>query len=135
MEPEASIILLDVPEGAGEVDRDFLERFGHPVRVCHGPHAGELCPLLKTGECEMVDSAHGIVFELDLDRPQHRAILERYQKVVRPDVPIRAVVRPEQAEQYADLLKGVEVWTHDPNVAELDAFAAEVDSAGRFGEA
>jgi hypothetical protein len=135
MEPEASIILLDVPEGAGEIDRDFLERFGHPVRVCHGPHQSELCPLLRTGECEMVNSAHGIVFELDLDRPQHRAILERYQKVVRPDVPIRAVVRPDQAEKYAALLEGVEVWTHDPNVSELDAFAAEVDSATRFGEA
>ena len=44
----------------------------------------------------MVDSAHGIVFLLDLDRPQHRAILRRYREVVRADVPIRAVVKPGQ---------------------------------------
>lgn len=129
-----SIILFDAPEGGGEFDRDLLERMGHPVAVCHGPHEGELCPLLKSGECPKFDEAHGIVFELDLDRPQHRAILERYQQLVRPDVPIRAVVTPEQAEQHAELLRGVEILTHDPSVAEIDAFAAEVDSADRFGE-
>lgn len=133
MESNPSIILLDVPAGGGEFDRDLLERFEHPVAVCHGPHAGELCPILKDSGCPKMESAHGIVFKLDLDRPQHRAILKHYQDLVRPEVPIRVVLRPEQAEQYADLVKGVEVWTHDPTVADLDGFAAEVDSADRFG--
>jgi hypothetical protein len=29
---------------------------------------------------------------LDLDRPQHRAILRRYRDLARPEVPIRAIV-------------------------------------------
>lgn len=128
------VILLDVAAGDGEFDREMLERFGHVVRVCHGPEHGSLCPLLAGTGCPEFEDAHGIVFELDLDRPQHRAILERYQQLVRPDVPIRAVVTPEQAEQHAELLRGVEILTHDPSVAEIDAFAAEVDSADRFGE-
>jgi hypothetical protein len=37
----------------------------------------------------------------------------------------------EQAEQYRDELAGVEVWTHEPTVADLDGFAAEVEATDR----
>jgi hypothetical protein len=30
-------------------------------------------------------------------------------------------------------LGDVEVWTHQPNVTDLDGFAAEVESVDRFG--
>jgi hypothetical protein len=41
------VVLLDVSPGAEEsFDRSFLEKVGHPVVVCHGPHEGEVCPLL-----------------------------------------------------------------------------------------
>ncbi len=127
-----SVILVDVPEGADPATPEFLERFGHVVRVCHGPDHGTICPILRdTGHCELVDEAHGIVFELDLDEPQHRAILARYQEIVREGVPLRVVVKPGQAERYADLLAGVEVWTHEPSVAELDAFSARVEGYER----
>jgi hypothetical protein len=126
------MILIDVLPGSEcEFDRSFLERTGHQVVVCHGPgHAG-VCPLLAGTGCEMVDRAHGIVFALDLDQDQHRAILQRYYEVTRPDVPIRAVVRPGQREKYADQLGAFDVWEHEPNVADLDGFAAGVDSADR----
>jgi hypothetical protein len=99
--------------------------------VCHGPHPGELCPLLAGTGCEKFDAAHGIVFELDLDLAQHRAILERYRQLGGAELPIHVVVSPEQAEQYAALLEDIEVWTHAPTVADLDGFAAEVEAADR----
>ena len=134
MSDQESLILLVTPPGPeGEFDQTFMERSGHHVVVCHGPEPATLCPLLAGDGCEMVDDAHGIVFELDLDRPQHRAILHRYRQVVRPDVPIRAIVRPGQDIRYADQLAGVEVWAREPSVAELDGFVAEVEGADRAG--
>jgi hypothetical protein len=47
------------------------------------------------------------------------------------EMPIRGVTTPEQAVQHAALLAGVEVWTHEPTVADLDGFAAEVEAADR----
>ena len=132
MSTEHGLILMDVGPGEGaNFDRSFLERNGHPVVMCHGPDHGSLCPLLAGAGCEKVTDAHGIVFVLDLDRPQHRAILARYRDVIRPDVPIRAVVHPGQREQYAAVLDRVQVWEHEPNAADLDGFAAAVEAADR----
>ena len=124
-------ILLDALAGPDEqFDVSFLERNDHPVIVCHGPAADTTCPLLAEGACTKYAAAHGIVFELDLDRPQHRAIVARYREL-NPDVPIRVVVHDDQMQRYRDLIGGVQVWTHSPNVAELDGFAAEVEAADR----
>ncbi len=127
-------ILIDVT-GSTDVafDRELLSGFGHPVMVCHGPGETE-CPLLTQGSCGLVDQAHGVMFELDLDQPAHRAILKRYREVLAEDVPIRAVVKPGQERQYADLLEKVQVWTHQPVAAELDAFAAGVEAYDRISE-
>lgn len=125
------VILYDVPTGDAAFDASFLERTGHPVVVCHGP-ADRVCPLLGGQGCPKYDAAHGIVFELDLDRAEHRAIIERYRALGRPDLPIRVVVGPDQAERYRDALAGVEVWTREPTVADLDGFAARVEAADRL---
>jgi hypothetical protein len=125
-----SLVLLDVTSGGGAFEQDLVERLGHPVRVCHGPGDG-VCPLLAGKGCPDFEAAHGVIFELDLDRPQHRDVLRRYRDLAREDVPVRAVVRPDQAERYADMLGDIEVMTHEPNVAELDGFAAEVEAGDR----
>ena len=134
MAPQESggVILLDVVAGGGTFDQSMLERLGHHVTVCNGPQ-GELCPLLGGEGCDKFEQAHGIVFELDLDTEQHRAIVQRYRELA-SDIPIRVVVTPAQAERYADLLGEVEVWNHDPTVADLDGFACEVEAADRFAE-
>ena len=127
-----AVVLLDLPAGdAGDFDRRFLERNGLDVSVCHGPSVGTLCPLLGGQGCERFGDAHGIVFALDLDRPQHRAILDRYRALAREDMPLRVVATAEQARDYAEALHGLTVWTHAPNAADLDGFAAEVESADR----
>jgi hypothetical protein len=74
------------------------------------------------------------VFELDLDRPQHRAILTKYKETLRSDVPIRVVVRPGQSEKYPDLVRGLKLWTDTPVAGDLDALAAEVEAADRMLE-
>lgn len=125
-------MLLDVLADEGQFQVATLERMGHPVMVCSGPEAKKLCPILGGHGCEKFEQAHGIVFELDLDRPQHRAILKRYEELARPDLPIRVVVSPDQQERYAHLLESVQVWDHTPSVAELDGFAAQVEAADRL---
>ena len=130
-ESTEGMILLDVTAGSGEFDRDMLERFGHVVKVCHGPEHATLCPLLAGKGCEKFRQAHGVIFELDLDRPQHRAIVRRYRELARADVPIRVVTSGEQATRYAEELRGIEVVAHDLTVADLDGFAAEVEAVDR----
>jgi hypothetical protein len=80
----------------------------------------------------MFEQAHGIVFKLDLGQDQHRAILRRYRALARPDMPIRVLVSPADAERHAELLRDVQLWTREPNVADLDGFAAEVEAADRL---
>ena len=41
---------------------------------------------------------------------------------------MRVVTTEAQAARYADTLHGLTVWTHQPTVADLDGFAAEVDA-------
>lgn len=121
-------LILDVTPADGEFDRGFLEKLGHPVLVCHGPEEGHTCPILLDG-CDMVDQAHGVIFQIDLERPQHRAILRRCRKVLDEDIPIVAVVRKGQKAKYGELLAGVQTWEAEPTVSELDGFAAEVEAA------
>jgi hypothetical protein len=127
-------LILDVTPSEPVLDKEFLERLGHPVLVCHGPAWGHACPIIK-GACPKVASSHGMIFQLDLDRPQHRVILKRYQEVIDDDVPIVAVVKPGQEKRYMDLLSGVQVWSDKPTVAELDGFAALVEASDELRDA
>ena len=49
-----------------------------------------------------------------------------------PEVPIRVLVSPGDAEHYAEELLDVEIWSHEPTVADLDGFAATVEAADRL---
>lgn len=126
-------MILDVTPGDHErFERDLLEGMGHVVEVCHGPEGHQGCPLVESGTCELVERAHGVVFKLDLDRPYHREILERYRAAVGPDSPIAVAVQPGQDDTYAELLDGMYLWSHQPTAAELDGFAALVEASDRF---
>lgn len=133
--PPEGTVLLDVTDVSyADFARDFLERTGHEALVCHGPSEG-ICPLLAGAGCAKIDAAHGVVFQFDLDRPEHRAILARYKKILHEEVPVRVVVEPGQDKMYAELLAGTEVWTREPTAGDLDAFAAEVEAADRSRKA
>ncbi len=121
-------IILDVTASDSTFETRFLEGLGHPVLVCHGPDFGKACPILKSG-CTKVEGAHGVVFQLDLDRPQHRAILKRYQEVLAEDIPLWASVPPGQEVEYAELLSGVQVVVGEMGAADLDAFASQVEAS------
>lgn len=127
-------LILDVTVTDAAQDKEFLERLGHPVLVCHGPDWGRACPIIR-GQCPMVESAHGVIFQLDLDRPQHRVILKRCQESLDVDVPIVAVVQPGQEERYADALRNVQVWSDAPTISRLDGLAALVETADELRDA
>lgn len=129
MDDEASVILHVTP-GDGSFSKEFLEPLGHPVVVCHGPGWGKACPVVA-GRCALMAEAHGVVFSLDLDRPQHRLILERYRAQLPEDVPLWVVIQQGQDEQYPELLRGVEVLFEEPGAGALDGLAAEVEAADR----
>jgi len=121
-------VILDVNPDveARDWEADLLERFEAHVLTCSGPVESGVCPLLHGKACTKVDSADGVLFQLDLDRDDHRKILSLYAD--RLEVPIRAVVKPGQKERYPELLTKVEVSEGEPGPAMLDGFEAEVES-------
>jgi hypothetical protein len=131
---EFSGTILYVTPTDAVMDREFLQCLGHRVLECDGPAWGHACPIVK-GRCGMVDAAHGVIFRLDLDRPLHRFILKRYQECLDDDVPVAVVIRPDQEECFRDVLRGVDVWTASPSVAQLDGFAAKVEASDELRDA
>jgi len=127
----ASRILVDSPDGQAVFDRDILSRMGHGILACHGPGVGTVCPILEDGHCGLVDDAHGVIFQLDLEEERHRDLLARYVEELDPDIPLRVKVRPGQEERYRELLDGMEVWTSEPSVTDLDAFSSRVEAYER----
>jgi hypothetical protein len=126
--PEGTVLLDVTDVSYASFAKDFLEKTGHQALVCHGP-TSDLCPLLAGAGCEKIDAAHGVVFQFDLDRQEHRAILGRYKKILDPEIPVRVVVEHGQDQVYAELLAGTDVWAREPTAGDLDAFAAEVEAA------
>lgn len=126
-------VLIDVNETTDiTLTKEFLDRLGHQVIVCHGPPHATLCPLLEEGSCDLAEQAHGVIFEFDLDRAQHRAILQRYREILDEDIPIHVVVPTGQEQKHAQLLHGIHVHVDHINIAQLDGFAAEVEAYERI---
>lgn len=128
---DESPILIDSPTDV-TFDREFLEKQGHPVLTCAGPGGKRPCPILEGKHCDKLDAAHGVIFELDLDREAHRLVLERYLEILPEGMPLQVVVKPGQHERYADLLDRISTWAHEPTAGELDGFAAQVESVDRM---
>jgi len=122
-------VILDVNPDPDELEweGDWLERQDVEVVTCRGPHALGPCPLLVGKPCGKIERADGVLFQLSLDRQDHREILETYTRTL--DVPIRAVVSERDKVRYADLLAEVEVVVPPVGPASLDGFASEVESS------
>jgi hypothetical protein len=111
-----------------------LEEMDIHVVGCRGPEASGGCPLLRGEECALLDGADGVMFHLDLDKPEHRRLLTKYVALAdRHEVPVRVVVSEEQQARWAPLLSLAEVFTAPVGAAKLDAFASEVE--GGWGKA
>ena len=108
-------------------EQDFIGRLEDHVIGCRGPRNEGGCPILRGDHCSKIRAADGVLFQLNLDRPDHRAILWRYKKLL--DVPIRVVCTKEQEEKWSLLLADVEVVNPPVGPAALDAFSAEVESS------
>jgi hypothetical protein len=121
-------MILDVNPDPDALDweEDLLARFDISTIGCCGPDARGGCPLLSNQPCAKIDAADGVLFQLDLDRFEHRRILTKYMQQL--SVPIRVVVTQEQRERWARFLAPVEVFVPPIGPAKLDALAAEVES-------
>jgi hypothetical protein len=107
-------------------EQDFLTRLDAAVIQCRGPNEPGGCPLENGLPCPKLEAADGVIFQLDLDIPEHRGLLARYGKLL--EVPVRAVVTQDQKVRHAHLLESFEVFTPPIGPATLDAFEAEVES-------
>lgn len=106
----------------------FYENLEFPVEACCGPDTEGGCPLLRGEPCPKIETADGVIFQLDLDKADHRRLLAHYVQFFEGQgVPIRVVVTPEQKQKWAKLLSLVEVWTQPVSVSKLDGFASEVE--------
>jgi|GEM_PF-937052 len=133
MDDSPTRIHFDVPHGDAEAHAALMRRLGHPATVCHGPGDDTVCPILEVeGRCPLIDAAHGVVFEFDLDQETHRRILRRYVEMIDTNVPIRVIASPEVYARHHEALAGIDVWTHEPSAGELDGFAALVEAADRY---
>jgi hypothetical protein len=125
-------VLLVVPEDADHFTASILEKLEHRVITCHGPTSSRHCPLVHGQGCAWYNEAHGIVFALDLRRPEHVAIISHYERLAASagrELPIRVIV---PAGSDAPVRLGdVPTWYGDPTVAQLDGFAALVEATDR----
>jgi hypothetical protein len=117
----------------GTTDRDprpTLESRGHVVLECRGPN-GASCPIVDGAGCRLVDLSLGIVFQLDLDDPYNREILQCYRTKIDRTIPIQVTATPDQAVRFADDLVGTSVITNpaDPHLNDLSARVTTADLA------
>jgi hypothetical protein len=83
-------VLIENPDmGAGFAAERVLQDAGYEVAVCGGPDRlpDHECPLVHDGRCGLSEGADAIVHSLNLDRPEHAAVLRALRDRL-PDVPI-----------------------------------------------
>lgn len=97
--PAGDTWVVDVTDWDGAVDPVLIRRIGRPVLVCFGGHA--VCPL-------GAGAGHGIVIEVAAGRRGDLLFADRFQKLMRADVPLtvrtrdnedRVTVRPSRKER------------------------------------
>ena len=83
---------------------------GFDTVVCAGPGGANGCPLVAEGHCTLIEDADLAYFDLDLDDPGERAVLE-HMRVRYPSMPVVVEVPTSVARRYDTLLAGCRVVT------------------------
>lgn len=117
-------MLLNVNPDFDSLDEEteLFASLGVSASRCLGPNTSAGCPLLVGRACKTVDAATTILFQLDLDTPNHRLLLRAYRD--NPDRRIVAVVSPEERDRWAGELGGLELIVGPPRVSDLRGVAA-----------
>jgi hypothetical protein len=131
--PEASgRVLVELAGRAmGTAVERTLEQQGYQVAVCGGPtslHRGA-CPLVTAGTCPLVDGADVVVYALDVDDADDRAVLEAHR--LHPERPACVVVPPRLVERYRALLEGYEVVESPLTPGKLTDALGRITARGR----
>jgi hypothetical protein len=101
-------VVVENPDfGVGFAVERVLENAGYEVAVCGGPDGlvGQECPLVFTGECELVSGADVVVHSLNPDRREHAEVL-RALRARHPGTPVVVEVPGPSAARHPGLLDG-----------------------------
>jgi DNA-binding NtrC family response regulator len=93
-------VVIENPRGGAlAAQAAALEAAGYDVTTCEGPDTHP-CPVLDGQPCEYLEDADVVVYDLDLDDPQHRDVLtsvrERY-----PRLPVVVEATTHTAREHA----------------------------------
>lgn len=104
------VVLECADPKAVDARRAALEAAGFSVTVCPGPDASRrrMCPLRADEPCPWVDAADVVVHDLDLDIPEHRAVLRALRRT-HPGTPIVLELPEQVATRHADVLRDCHV--------------------------
>lgn len=109
--PGGPRVLVENPDfGIGySMERLLIER-GYDVAVCEGPDCNQArrCPLVATGECDLAANADVIVHSLNLDRPDHAAVLQALRERC-PGARIVVEIPTPSIARHQELLEGCSI--------------------------
>lgn len=99
-------VLVEAEDKAAAFARlRILETAGYQVAWCPGPesHLFRQCPLARSRQCPLVDSADVVVTCLEIGRPSTRQILTAMGRA-HPELPVVVETTAETAEQWAQVV-------------------------------
>jgi hypothetical protein len=107
MDWRARVLVENADSGVGFAMQELLKNAAFDVQYCGGPDRlrGHRCPLVTEGRCSLVEGADVVVHSLNLDRPDHAAVLQGIRDL-HPDTPVVVEVPTPVMEKHADLLDG-----------------------------
>jgi len=107
MDWRARVLVENADRSVGYATQKLLIDEAFDVQYCGGPDLlrRQRCPLVTEGRCALVDGADVVVHSLNLDRPDHAAVLRRMREL-HPDTPVVVEVPTPVLEKHADLLDG-----------------------------
>lgn len=104
------VVIENADPASREAERRALRARGLDVVDCGGPRdlgvAG--CPVVTSGRCSLVEHADVVLFDLDLDNEDDRAVLAA-MRAAHPDVPVVLEVPTAKARRHAGVLAGLTV--------------------------
>lgn len=121
------ILLIDTNARSIRSEREALTRLGVLFDTCEGPTVAGGCPLLRDERCSKLDKADGVIFQLNVDHPANRRLLDAYIYHANDwGVPVCAVGTDGQSSVSAG--DGLVTWIPHMLLDSLDAFATRVKS-------
>ena len=132
------LVIEDASPAYRLADFDAFTDAGFDVAWCSGPDH-DACPLVATGQCELAGAADVVLFGLDLDEADARAVLRAHDDMAR-DRPVVLEVPRQRMGAHEELTDGKRVLPFPASVRSqvfvvTDALSASRPATGGAGRA